>query len=100
MGPNEGSRWILLGYLMDPIRVSDDPSLILTKSPLPKVAAPGFERTHQLWAPCDPHAHQPWAPCAHQPWALCGSLSVRSVRRVRLRCIGAQLMSSYGSAGK
>ena len=37
-------------------------------------AVPGFDRTHQPWAPCRPRAHQPWAPCgprAHQPWGRC-----------------------------
>ena len=35
---------------------------------------PGYDRTHQPWAPCDPRAHQPWAPCdprAHHPWPPC-----------------------------
>ena len=33
-----------------------------------------LERTHQLWALCDLHAHLPWAPSdlhAHQLWARC-----------------------------
>ena len=37
---------------------------------------PGFDRIHQPWAPCDPHAHQPRALC--DPW-----LAGRAVRRRR-----------------